>query len=70
MTKDTERAAGILLQTLGKNLTELLVLEAHMRPAPVAIVRPSLVTSLAGWPYPGFCGNLAGGFPPPGLDIA
>jgi hypothetical protein len=27
---------------------------------PVAIVRPSLVTGLAGAPYPGYCGNVAG----------
>ena len=26
----------------------------------VAIVRPSLVTGLAGLPYPGYCGNVAG----------
>lgn len=27
---------------------------------PVSIVRPSLVTGLAGLPYPGYCGNIAG----------
>lgn len=48
--------------TLGKNLTEKLVASYHRQGMPVAIVRPSLVCGLAGDPYPGYCGNLAGRF--------
>ncbi len=48
-------------QVLGKRLTELMVRDAHRESGvPIAIVRPSLVTSLAGRPYPGYVGNLAG----------
>lgn len=47
--------------TLGKHLTEKLVASYHRNGMPTAIVRPSLVCGLAGDPYPGYCGNLAGG---------
>eukprot|EP00882_Tetradesmus_deserticola_P013375 GHRQ01014200.1.p1 GENE.GHRQ01014200.1~~GHRQ01014200.1.p1 ORF type:complete len:468 (+),score=166.28 GHRQ01014200.1:148-1551(+) len=54
--------------TMGKNLTEKLVASYHKQHGlPVAIVRPSLVTGLAGLPYPGYCGNIAG---PVGMGIA
>ncbi|WIA39152.1 hypothetical protein OEZ86_005280 [Tetradesmus obliquus] len=53
--------------TLGKNLTEKLVAAAHRSGLPTAIVRPSLVCGLAGAPYPGYCGNLAG---PVGMGVA
>lgn len=54
--------------TLGKNLTEKLVATYHKQHGlNVAIVRPSLVTGLAGLPYPGYCGNVAG---PIGMGIA
>lgn len=48
--------------TMGKHFTEQLVAEFHKTqlPAAVAIVRPTLVCGLAGAPYPGYCGNLAG----------
>lgn len=47
--------------TMGKNLTEKLVASYHKQYGlPIAIVRPSLVCGLAGDPYPGYCGNLAG----------
>lgn len=46
---------------LGKHLAEQLVAGYHLKPFPVCIVRPSLVTGLAGDPYPGYVGNLAGG---------
>ena len=36
------------------------MLDFHGRPAPVVIVRPSLISALAGKPYPGYVGNLAG----------
>jgi fatty acyl-CoA reductase len=47
---------------MGKHFTEQLVAEFHKTqlPAAVAIVRPTLVCGLAGAPYPGYCGNLAG----------
>lgn len=38
----------------------LQVAEFHRNGLPVAIVRPTLVCGLAGDPYPGYCGNLAG----------
>lgn len=44
----------------GKHLTEQLVADYHKECLPVAIVRPTLVCGLAGKPYPGYCGNLAG----------
>lgn len=47
--------------TLGKNITEQLVSSFYKGGLPVAIVRPTLVCGLAGDPYPGYCGNLAGG---------
>jgi hypothetical protein len=51
----------IVLLPAGKNLTEKLVASYHKQHGlPVAIVRPSLVTGLAGLPYPGYCGNVAG----------
>ena len=46
---------------LGKHLTEQLVASYHGVRFPVAIVRPSLVLAVAGKPYPGYVGNLAGG---------
>ncbi|KIY94228.1 Fatty acyl-CoA reductase 1 [Monoraphidium neglectum] len=46
--------------TLGKNLTEKLVAQFHAGGLPVAIVRPSMVCGLAGAPYPGYSGSLAG----------
>lgn len=47
--------------TMGKNLSEKLVATYHKKHhLPITIVRPSLVTGLAGLPYPGYCGNLAG----------
>jgi hypothetical protein len=45
---------------MGKHFTEQLVADFHRQTLPVAIVRPTLVCGLAGAPYPGFCGNLAG----------
>ena len=45
---------------LGKHLTEQLVASYHGVRFPVAIVRPSLVLAVAGKPYPGYVGNLAG----------
>jgi fatty acyl-CoA reductase len=48
------------MQVLGKTLTERLLRDYHHHPAPVCIVRPTLVSALAGPPYPGFTGNLAG----------
>ncbi|CAD7696873.1 unnamed protein product [Ostreobium quekettii] len=47
--------------TFGKHLAEQLVADYHRKPFPVCIVRPSLISSLAGDPYPGYVGNLAGG---------
>lgn len=49
-------------QVLGKRLTEMLLQDwaSHLR-TPAAIVRPTLVSALAGPPYPGYTGNLAGG---------
>ncbi|KIZ03988.1 hypothetical protein MNEG_3968 [Monoraphidium neglectum] len=47
--------------TLGKHLTEHLVAKYQSRlQLPVAIVRPSLVSAIAGAPYPGYAGNWAG----------
>lgn len=48
--------------TMGKNFTERLVADYHRTKlgGSVAIVRPTLVCGLAGAPYPGYCGNLAG----------
>ncbi|KAF5839738.1 hypothetical protein DUNSADRAFT_18740 [Dunaliella salina] len=62
---DPRAGRGTLV--LGKNLTERLLRDAHCKPAPVSIVRPTLVSALAGPPYPGFTGNLAG---PSGYAIA
>ncbi|KAG2442806.1 hypothetical protein HXX76_002885 [Chlamydomonas incerta] len=48
---------------LGKHLSESLVEQYHSErliPAGCAIVRPSLVSALAGAPWPGYVGNLAG----------
>lgn len=49
--------------TMGKHLTEKLVAEYHEDGLPVVILRPSLVGNVAGKPYPGYCGNLAGVWP-------
>lgn len=47
---------------LGKHLTEQLVRDYRIKGRlPICIVRPSLVGSVAGKPYPGYIGNLAGG---------
>lgn len=47
--------------TLGKHLTEHLVAKYQARLGlPAAIVRPSLVSAVAGAPYPGYAGNWAG----------
>ncbi|CAD7696872.1 unnamed protein product [Ostreobium quekettii] len=46
---------------LSKHLAEQLVVSYHRKPFPVCIVRPSMITGLAGSPYPGYLGNLAGG---------
>ena len=46
--------------TFGKHLAEQLVASYHGRHFPVAIVRPSLVSAVAGQPYPGYAGNMAG----------
>ena len=47
--------------TLGKHLTEHLVASYQARHGlPVAIVRPSLVSAMAGAPCPGYAGNWAG----------
>lgn len=54
--------------TMGKNLTEKLVASYYKQHRlPIAIVRPTLVCGLAGNPYPGYCGNLAG---PVGMGVA
>ncbi|GBF91108.1 hypothetical protein Rsub_04777 [Raphidocelis subcapitata] len=53
--------------TLGKNLTEKLLAQYHAGGLPIAIVRPSLVCGLAGAPYPGYSGSLAG---PGGVALA
>eukprot|EP00775_Hariotina_reticulata_P012461 gene12461-12596_t len=45
----------------GKNLTEQLVQDTSIRPGVhKAIVRPSLISSMAGAPYPGFIQGYAG----------
>ncbi len=44
---------------------EHLVAESDL-PCPIAVVRPSLVGAVAGTPYPGFIGNLAG---PSGMAV-
>ncbi|KAI8472007.1 MAG: male sterility protein-domain-containing protein [Monoraphidium minutum] len=46
--------------TLGKNLTEKLVAQFFYGGLPAAIVRPSMVCGVAGAPYPGYSGSLAG----------
>ena len=53
------------IQVLGKRLTEQLVKESHGAPFPCAIVRPSLISAIAGAPYPGYVGNLSGELSPP-----
>ncbi len=54
--------------SMGKHLTEQLVAEAAATSHfPVAIVRPSFVVGVAGDPYPGYVGNLAG---PGGFGLA
>ncbi|GLC35753.1 Fatty acyl-CoA reductase 2 [Pleodorina starrii] len=48
---------------LGKHLTEALVEQYHREgriTGGACIVRPSLVSAIAGAPYPGYVGNLAG----------
>eukprot|EP00775_Hariotina_reticulata_P012149 gene12149-12287_t len=47
--------------TLGKHMSEQLVARYQAKQQlPVAIVRPSLVSAIAGEPYPGYVGNWAG----------
>lgn len=47
--------------TMGKHMSEQLVTryQAQLQ-LPVAIVRPSLTSAIAGEPYPGYVGNWAG----------
>ena len=53
---------------LGKHLAEQLVYRTQQATGlPVAILRPSLVTGVAGLPYPGLVGNWAG---PSGMGAA
>eukprot|EP00878_Enallax_costatus_P019662 GHUV01020746.1.p1 GENE.GHUV01020746.1~~GHUV01020746.1.p1 ORF type:complete len:334 (+),score=62.91 GHUV01020746.1:285-1286(+) len=63
------RYASVLLQELkftstyafGKNLTEQLVNDTFIRPGVVkAIVRPSLISAIAGAPHPGWVSGYAG----------
>uniref|UniRef100_A0A383W7V3 Fatty acyl-CoA reductase n=1 Tax=Tetradesmus obliquus TaxID=3088 RepID=A0A383W7V3_TETOB len=51
----------------GKLLTERLVGEAQLQGVSKVIVRPSLISSLAGDPYPGYINNFAGS---PGFMMA
>jgi hypothetical protein len=47
--------------TLGKHLAEQLVARYQAQlDMPIAVVRPSLVSAIAGEPYPGYIGNYAG----------
>lgn len=47
--------------TMGKHLAEQLVARYQAQlDMPVAVVRPSLVSAIAGEPYPGYIGNYAG----------
>eukprot|EP00879_Flechtneria_rotunda_P002270 GHRR01002461.1.p1 GENE.GHRR01002461.1~~GHRR01002461.1.p1 ORF type:complete len:664 (+),score=233.63 GHRR01002461.1:802-2793(+) len=47
--------------TLGKHMSEQLVARYQAKfQLPIAIVRPSLVSAIAGEPYPGYVGNWAG----------
>jgi nucleoside-diphosphate-sugar epimerase len=46
--------------TISKNLTERLVMSYGEKGLNVCIMRPSLVTSIAGNPYPGYIGNTSG----------
>eukprot|EP00878_Enallax_costatus_P011041 GHUV01011531.1.p1 GENE.GHUV01011531.1~~GHUV01011531.1.p1 ORF type:complete len:571 (+),score=148.68 GHUV01011531.1:338-2050(+) len=47
--------------TMGKHMSEQLVTRYQAKQQlPVAIVRPSLVSAIAGEPYPGYVGNWAG----------
>lgn len=70
-----ERAATLMARwnfpntyCLGKRLTELMAARLQAQHAlPMAIVRPSLVGSLAGAPLPGYTGNWAG---PAGMGAA
>jgi nucleoside-diphosphate-sugar epimerase len=70
-----ERAATLMARwnfpnsyCLGKRLTELMAARLQSQHAlPMAIVRPSLVGSLAGAPLPGYTGNWAG---PAGMGAA
>ncbi|WIA40535.1 hypothetical protein OEZ86_013881 [Tetradesmus obliquus] len=66
---DANSRAATLLQrwhfpntyTLGKHMSEQLVARYQAKQQlPVAIVRPSLVSAIAGEPYPGYAGNWAG----------
>uniref|UniRef100_A0A383VYV1 Fatty acyl-CoA reductase n=1 Tax=Tetradesmus obliquus TaxID=3088 RepID=A0A383VYV1_TETOB len=66
---DANSRAATLLQrwhfpntyTLGKHMSEQLVARYQAeQQLPVAIVRPSLVSAIAGEPYPGYAGNWAG----------
>ncbi|KAI8468986.1 MAG: male sterility protein-domain-containing protein [Monoraphidium minutum] len=53
---------------LGKHLAEQMVARTHRKTGlPLAILRPSLVTGVAGLPWPGYVGNWAG---PSGMGAA
>ncbi|GBF97474.1 hypothetical protein Rsub_10397 [Raphidocelis subcapitata] len=53
---------------LGKHLAEQMVYRTQKATGlPIAILRPSLVTGVAGLPWPGYCGNWAG---PSGMGAA
>ncbi|WIA40444.1 hypothetical protein OEZ86_013801 [Tetradesmus obliquus] len=67
--RDANLRADILLRrwkfpntyTMGKHMSEQLVTRYQAKQQlPVAIVRPSLVSAIAGEPYPGYVGNWAG----------
>jgi fatty acyl-CoA reductase len=70
MTPDEANVlAGMVMQAnsfgssyaFGKSLTEQLVADTALRPgAAKAIVRPALISNLAGSPYPGFVQGYAG----------
>ncbi|KAK9815436.1 hypothetical protein WJX72_003651 [[Myrmecia] bisecta] len=45
---------------LTKHMAEALLAERHLKPCPVAIVRPSIIGSVALRPLPGYVGNKSG----------
>lgn len=67
--RDANNRAQVLMKmwkfpntyTMGKHMSEQLVTRYQAKQQlPVAIVRPSLVSAIAGEPYPGYVGNWAG----------